>query len=106
MPNLPKRHQSPHFIKAKALRDKQAAKTTSERYGYDWVKATKFFRIENPLCLLCEAEGFITLASEVDHIIPIVKAPERRLDPTNWQHICKSHHSIKSSKENPKGKLK
>jgi 5-methylcytosine-specific restriction endonuclease McrA len=35
---------------------------------------------QHPLCAHCEAEGRVTVATEVDHIVPIKRAPERRLD--------------------------
>lgn len=38
--------------------------------------------------------------NEVDHIVPIKVAPDRRLDPTNLQTMCKPHHSAKTWREN------
>lgn len=49
---------------------------------------------------MCKEDGQITAASVVDHIEPITKAPERRLDPTNLQSLCKTHHdSTKQAEE-------
>ena len=57
-------------------------------------------RVE-PLCRPCRASGQITAGVEVDHIAPLA-TPEgwaRRLDPTNTQSICRTHHAAKTAGE-------
>jgi len=47
----------------------------------------------NPLCADCLAAGRATAAAEVHHIASLVRAPARRLDPTNLLALCKACHS-------------
>lgn len=69
--------------------------------GYDrkWRKLRNRHLAEHPLCRICEAENRVTAATEVDHIEPISRSPERRLDPTNLQSLCHPHHVAKTARE-------
>jgi hypothetical protein len=49
------------------------------------------------------AEGTSTIATEVDHLTPISKGGAR-YDHANLQSLCSSHHSIKTSSFDMKGK--
>jgi len=67
--------------------------TTRWRSIRDRVIATQ------PLCLHCEAKGLTVIATQVDHIIPIVDGG----NPTsmdNLQPLCATCHSRKTCKEN------
>jgi 5-methylcytosine-specific restriction endonuclease McrA len=46
---------------------------------------------EHPDCRVCGAR-----ADVVDHVQSIRVAPERRLDPSNLQSLCREHHQQKS----------
>lgn len=48
----------------------------------------------HPWCAFHLAMRFnqVVPATVVDHIIPIAEAPERRLDPSNLQSLCKPCH--------------
>ncbi len=74
-----------------------ARESAAER-GYDrkWEKARKAFLRRNPLCAACTAEGKLTPATVVDHIIP--HRGDKRLfwDEGNWQPLCKKHHDRKT----------
>jgi len=51
----------------------------------------------HPLCAHCEVAGQITAAEEVDHIVPLSLGG---LDTeSNFQPLCKSCHSSKTSRE-------
>ena len=74
--------------------------------GYDhrWRKARRLFLMANPLCVICQAQGRVTPANTVDHIIP------HRGDQTlfwdsqgNWQALCASCHSRKTQQETAQG---
>jgi 5-methylcytosine-specific restriction protein A len=52
----------------------------------------------HPLCVHCEREGRITPATVVDHIVEI-KQGGGRLDPSNLQSLCASHHATKTLKD-------
>jgi 5-methylcytosine-specific restriction enzyme A len=71
--------------------------------GYDarWRRARAEFLAEpeNALCRMCLAEGLLTAAREVDHIIPHRGDQKLFWDRSNWQGICTSHHSAKSLRE-------
>lgn len=63
-----------------------------------WRKFRATFLEKNPLCVECEAEGVVTVANVVDHIIPI-NAGGAELDESNMQSLCITHHNKKSARE-------
>jgi 5-methylcytosine-specific restriction enzyme A len=80
----------------------QRGSTTERGYGWDWQRATQLYRKTHPFCAdpYNVHGGWPVLAKHVDHIVPIRLAPERRLDPDNWQHLCtKCHNSLKQKEE-------
>jgi 5-methylcytosine-specific restriction protein A len=68
--------------------------------GYDrtWQRLRLRYLKENPLCVECKREGRISLAEEVDHITPI-SAGGSRLDDSNLQSLCGTHHRQKTWRE-------
>lgn len=50
-----------------------------------------------PLCVMCEKEGRITLATELDHIIALHNGGTN--DDSNYQGLCSSHHKEKTIKD-------
>ncbi|WP_040395937.1 HNH endonuclease signature motif containing protein [Cesiribacter andamanensis] len=54
---------------------------------------------ECPLCVTCDAQGLLTVATEVDHIQPLNQAWNKRLDWDNLQCLCKPCHSAKTRAE-------
>lgn len=73
---------------------------SSTKRGYDrrWRKARALFLKDNPLCLHCQEEGVVELASVVDHIKPHKGDMKLFWDFNNWQPLCKKHHDIKTVK--------
>ena len=53
----------------------------------------------HPLCRPCAANGFTVAAAEIDHIVPVKHAPDRFLDASNWQPICRPCHEVKTATE-------
>lgn len=51
----------------------------------------------NPLCVKCQSKGKLSLAEELDHIIPLHKGGTDTDD--NRQGLCKECHVEKSKKE-------
>jgi predicted kinase len=51
----------------------------------------------HPLCVMCLAEGRVTAAAEVDHIIPLRDGGEHAEE--NLQPLCKPHHSRKTARD-------
>lgn len=64
-----------------------------------WMKTSRQYRKENPLCVECKKEGIIKSADVVDHIKPIQDGGEV-FDWDNFQSLCHSHHNSKTAKEN------
>lgn len=64
-----------------------------------WQKLRAWKLRRNPLCEPCLREGFETLATEVDHIRPMIEAPDLIFEPSNLQSICKPCHAKKSARE-------
>lgn len=57
------------------------------------------------LCTKCAQLDIITQADVVDHIISITEDYSKRLDITNLQPLCHSHHNQKTAdEENSQGR--
>jgi len=74
-------------------------KAVKALYGAMWRKASAAFLAANPLCRICKEQGKVVLAKEVDHIIPHKGDYDLFWDESNWQTLCKMHHSQKTAKE-------
>ncbi|WP_299939429.1 HNH endonuclease signature motif containing protein [uncultured Nitratireductor sp.] len=89
-------HQSGERCPKAAARDRErkarhdARRPNARKRGYDreWEKARAEYLAAYPFCRRCGAK-----ADLVDHIIPIRKAPHRRLDRTNFMALCTPCHS-------------
>ena len=72
--------------------------TNATGYGYRWQQFRKRHLMEHPLCVHCQAEGRVVVATELDHV-----TPHRGNMVAFWagpfQGLCKSHHSIKTATE-------
>lgn len=102
MPSRPPVHR-PHGMRSEAER-KQAYETrrlsASERgYGTRWQKARASYLAKHPLCVACKKEHHVEPATEVDHIIPHRGNQQLFWDQSNWQGLCKPHHSRKTATE-------
>jgi len=89
------------YVTPKVFR-KRDDRAPAWKRGYDdkWYKLRQWHISQHPMCIV---PGCNRAADEVDHIVPISEAPERRLDATNLQSLCKSHHVLKTWEER-KGK--
>jgi len=63
-----------------------------------WKKESRAFRQAHPLCVECEKEGLVIPAEVTDHTIPKDICPDP-WDWSNWQGLCKKHHSRKAAKD-------
>ena len=75
------------------------AGTKGISYGRRWRSARVAFLALQPLCVACQAKGYITPATDVDHIEPHRGDYERFWDHTNWQPLCHACHSSKTAAE-------
>lgn len=72
--------------------------TTAQRgYGGKWQRYRLKFLEAHPLCVMCEAQGRVTAANVVDHIIDHRGDPKLFWDKKNWQPLCKPCHSEKTA---------
>jgi len=78
----------------------RSGKTTSERgYGWEWQKARKHYLNQHPICVYCDREGRVSMATVVDHITP--HKGDKRLfwDVNNWQPLCAPCHDVEKKME-------
>lgn len=69
-------------------------------YGRRWRKARRQFLADNPYCKMCQDEGRITPATEVDHIEKHDGDVILFWNIENWQGLCAYHHrSVKAEME-------
>lgn len=73
-------------------------------YDGDWNIVRRFHLDMFPNCKYCAEQGKLVRADVVDHIEPIHLAPERRLDLSNLQSLCKVHHDSTKQREEKSGK--
>lgn len=81
-------------------RERDAA-THRNKHLYNSAKWRNTRRLQlhlHPMCAHCDSEGRDTLATEVDHIIPVEQGGPM-WDRHNHQSLCKSHHSMKTRRE-------
>lgn len=73
--------------------------STQRGYGYKWQQARLVFLREHPLCVMCQAEGLMTVATVVDHIIAHRGDQSLFWRRSNWQSLCSTHHSRDKQRE-------
>ncbi len=73
--------------------------STQRGYGYKWQQARLAFLREHPLCAMCQAEGLVTVATVVDHIIPHRGDQSLFWRRSNWAPLCAHHHSSDKQRE-------
>ena len=83
----------------KPLHTKDRDYSCERGYGYKWQQARKKFLQAHPICVRCYAEGKITEATVVDHIIPHRGDMKLFWDKSNWQPLCEHHHNVKTKTE-------
>ena len=68
-------------------------KTTSPFYGsIQWQKLRKAYKASHPLCERCEREGKVRPATMVHHKLSVKDHPELKLDPNNFESLCRDCH--------------
>lgn len=99
MPLRPPVHRPAHAPAGKARRDQLAdldqRRGSAASRGYDgqWRRVRLQHLADEPLCRFCLAANRVEPATDVDHIVPIALAPERRLDRSNLRSLCQPCHS-------------
>lgn len=75
---------------------------SSHARGYDkaWARVAKLaLQRDQYLCQDCLALGTYTLATEVDHVLPIDTHPHLRLQLDNLRSLCHPHHVAKTRRD-------
>lgn len=89
------------------MASRHTAYSKKRRYLYTtkrWKHLARDIKLKEPFCRVCKAQGRITLATQVDHIIPRFKGGDDwNLD--NLQPICHPCHVEKSRKEKPRNHI-
>ena len=70
---------------------------TERTRGGKWMRARAKWLRAHPLCCMCQDEGHVTAAEEVDHITPLWAGGAD--DDTNYQSLCRAHHAAKTAAE-------
>lgn len=102
MPKSAPKHQS-----MPKLAPRHEAAGAEEKYGQGrggrpWRRTReRILDRDQRLCQPCLASGWVTLATEVDHIRP--RAEGGRDDDSNLQAICSACHASKTSAEQARG---
>jgi 5-methylcytosine-specific restriction enzyme A len=77
------------------------AGSTKRMRGNAWMKRRAKWLAAHPLCEPCRKNGYVTLAEQVDHVVPLVNGG--RDHESNFQSICVECHKQKSSTEAAEG---
>jgi len=85
-------------------RDRWRGTAASRGYDSQWKRIRiQALKRDCYLCQICLCAGRVTSANTVDHIIPIVIDPSRRLDLTNLQTLCDAAphncHAVKTAED-------
>ena len=64
----------------------------AQLYGRRWRNLRRQFLTEHPLCVMCQKEGKVTAADELDHIERHRGDPVKFYDESNLQGLCRYHH--------------
>lgn len=86
-----------HANSRNSVTDRWRGSSSSRGYDYRWSVFARGYLMRFPRCK--GLHDTVVLASEVDHIVPLAEAPERKYDETNLQGLCKSCHSKKTMTE-------
>ncbi|MDN7145346.1 HNH endonuclease [Liquorilactobacillus mali] len=71
-----------------------------------WRRLSRRFLENNPICVKCYEDGVIRKADVVDHVQEVKDNWSRRLDESNLQALCNSHHNTKTRNERKKREQK
>ena len=97
MPYLPKTNRATIRKRSKVRK----ARATGDQSFYNstaWRKASRAYRLLNPLCAVCLHLGEVTACDVTDHAIPISE-DGARMDQRNWLGLCHRCHNRKSGME-------
>lgn len=77
--------------------DSRRGSASSRGYGPAWARLRRRHLAMHPVCVACDADGYTTPATDVDHIIPRARGGTDHA--SNLQSLCRSCHSRKTALE-------
>jgi len=81
----------------KAEHDRRRPGSAARGYDHLWQRLRLQILAAEPLCRDCAADGRVTAAEVVDHIVTIAEAPELRLEASNCAPLCRPCHNRKTA---------
>lgn len=73
--------------------EKYRGSRQSRGYDADWEKLRHAYMLSvKRQCEECRRRGYLCLADDVDHIVPVQDEPDLRLEWSNLQALCRVHH--------------
>jgi len=90
--------------RGKADLDRRRGSSAARGYDVAWQRLRLAYLAQHPLCRMCEAQGRVTAASVVDHVLTIADRPDLRLDWNNLQPLCKPCHDRDKQREDARGR--
>ena len=91
------RHRAEHKREADRRTDERRPSAARRGYDRDWRRLRRMILAERPLCVMCLAEGRVTPATDVDHIVPLAEGGTN--DPANLRPLCRMHHARRHLRE-------
>ena len=70
---------------------------TPRQRGRPWMRRRTAWLKAHPFCCHCEERGHIVIATEVDHVVPLVQGGAD--DESNLQGLCSPCHKAKTALE-------
>lgn len=71
--------------------------STARDRGRPWRRRRAAWLRAHPLCCICQSNGYVTAATEVDHRIPLWMGGAD--DESNYQSLCSEDHKAKTAIE-------
>jgi 5-methylcytosine-specific restriction protein A len=87
----------------KLAHDRRRGSAASRGYDAAWRKLRAAKLAADPLCWWCLADGNLTPANTVDHIVPISDRPELRMVWGNLRSGCKPCHDAHTARQTAAG---
>lgn len=90
-------------VEMSRVKTKSTPEGTPRTYGGKWMRIRAKVLRDEPLCRVCNGEGRITSATQVDHIVPLSMGGND--DRSNLQPICDLCHDEKSALEHKERRM-
>lgn len=97
MPSRPRQfyaRPAPSRAEQNAAVDAERGSSRERGYSAQWDRASRLFRLHNPLCKGCEAVGLVTPSEVTDHVEPHKGDQAKFWNKAMWQGACNWHHVV------------